>query len=234
MTKFKESIKKVLNNPKLKEAAEHPATKFVIPAVTTAVTAGLAMKRIANDKKQHEEQMEEYEKMEKKLDKLEKEVKKEKKRILFKKKDFSIVSGGFDKPEPKVLLNEGIKKVAFDSKLRTPDKIGSEELTNAVKDYPNDVKFNKSAEECYDRNLLCLYQCGDVLLIYARSLYSGSDELYKLNKILETYCRNFDNTDYASTFNNSSAFIELWVASGTMDYLVAKLIEAGFVLNILV
>ena len=223
MTKFKESIKNVINSPKLKAAAEHPITKFTIPVATTAVTAGLAAKRIINDKKQHEEQMEEYEKMEKKLDKLEKEVKKEKKRIVFRKKkekDFSVTSGGYNKPEPK-------------SKLRTPDKEGSKELIEAIKDYPN-VTFNKSVEDSYDSKILHLHQCGDVLIIYSRSLYSTSAELEALNKILNTYCKSFDNTDYSSTCSGSTAFIELWIADNTMEYLIKKFKEAGFILNILV
>ncbi len=236
MTKFKESIKNVINSPKLKAVAEHPITKFTIPVATTAVTASLAAKRIINDKKQHEEQMEEYEKMEKKLDKLEKEVKKEKKRIVFRKKkekDFSVTSGGYNKPEPKSLIIEGLKKVAFDSKLRTPDKEGSKELIEAIKDYPN-VTFNKSVEDSYDSKILHLHQCGDVLIIYSRSLYSTSAELEALNKILNTYCKSFDNTDYSSTCSGSTAFIELWIADNTMEYLIKKFKEAGFILNILV
>jgi len=235
MTKFKKVIKNVINNPKMKAVADHPITKFAIPITTTAITASLAAKRISNDRKQHEEQMDEYEKMEEKLDKLEKELKKNKKRTFFRKKekDFSIVSGGYNKPEPKSLIVEGLKKIAFDSKLRTPDKSGSEELIRATKDYPG-LTFNKSVEDSYDSKVLHLHQCGDVLVIYSRNLYSTSAELDRLNKILNSYCRSFDNTDYSSTYSGSSAFIELWIADNTLEYLINKLKDEGFILNILV
>ena len=104
MAKFKEAMKAIIESPSesVKKLAKNEAvTKIAIPVTTAAVSTTVAVKRIHDMKKQHEEDIREYKKLADKIDDLSKKVdkrdeeSKKKKRSIFKKKQFSIDGGGF-------------------------------------------------------------------------------------------------------------------------------------------
>lgn len=238
MAKFKEVMKAIIEKPKevIKKVAKNEAvTKVAIPVTTAAVSTTVAVKRLHDTKKQHEEDLREYKKLAEKIDDLskkvdekEKEPKKEK-RSIFKRKRFSIEGGGFRQPSPRSVMAEGLKKIAEESKFRSLET-SDQSLIKAVR--------NTGDENCTIGNRpentsarMSAYQKGDVVVFMIR--YLGCSDSDKLSHILDSYCRTFRNADYSSEVSSDgSGFVELWVAENSLDFLVKQLVTNGFSLNV--
>lgn len=234
---LKETIKKpveaIIENPTVKKIAENDTvTKVAIPVTTTAISAALAVKRLREMKKQHKEDMEEYKKLTEKLeeisDKVDEKDRGKNRKSRFKKKRFSIEGGGFEKPSPRSIAAEGLKKIANDSKFLS--QLDSEQsLVDVVRKLGDEkCTIGQKPESTLAR--LSVYQKGDVIVFMLR--YLDGYEINKLGDILDTYCRTFKNADYSSETSNGSGFVELWIAEDSLDYLVNQLVTNGFSLNV--
>lgn len=245
MANFKNGIKKpieaVINNPTLKKLANNEVfTRIILPVGTTALSTSLAINRISNVKKQTRENAREYEELANKIDRLADKVdqnNKEKPRnskliYVFRKKRFSLLGGGLDKPTPKSIIIEGIKKIAIDSKYRSTSESNQSLVEVAREIGSSHISFDSYPE---DTSRLTLYQLGDVLVIVFK--YLSITEINKLDNIIESYCRTFRNTDYTSELATSSSpcysFVELWIADDSLDYLIRRLLNNGFSINVI-
>ena len=242
MAKFREAIKAIIENPKVKKVIESKAlTGVAIPVSSIAISSTFAAKRLKDMERQHQEDLKEYRKLAIKIDglsdekieeKLEKQKedgsKKKNKNIRFKKKSFSIDGGGYKKPSARSVLSEGLMRIAETSKYRSLDET-DQSLVAAVKKFGDE---NCVIGQKPDTTIakLSAYQKGDVIVFYAR--YLGSIEIGKLSTIFDAYCRTFQNADYSSEMSDGSCFIELWTAKGSIDYLVKQLVAYGFSLNV--
>lgn len=240
MAKFREAIKAIIENPKVKKVVESKAlTGIAIPVSSIAISSAFAAKRIKDMERQHQEDLKEYRKLARKIDglsdeKIEEKLEKQKeggskkKNIHFKKKSFSIDGGGYNKPSARSVLSEGLMRIAETSKYRSLDET-DQSLVAAVKKFGDE---NCVIGQKPDTTIakLSAYQKGDVIVFYAR--YLGSIEIGKLSTIFDTYCRTFQNADYSSEMSDGSCFIELWTAKDSIDYLVKQLVACGFSLNV--
>lgn len=241
MAKFKEAIKKpfkaMFERPTaIKKLANNEiVTKVAIPITSIATSSAFAAKRIHDMKKQHEEELREYKKLADKIDDLSEKMddkeksKQKKKRTIFKKKNFSIDGGGFEKPSPKSVMAEGLKKIATESKFRSLDESDTS-LEKSVRTVGDETcTIGQRPENTTAR--ISAYQKGDVVVFLAR--YIGPTDVDRLGSILDSYCRTFRNADYSSvTTVDGSVLIELWVAEKSLDYLVKQLCISGFSLNV--
>lgn len=220
--KFREGIKNAAKKTgdAIKKVGESPYTKAAGIGLSASGVA-LAVKRIHNEKKQHEERIEKLDKIEKKLDQVEKKIKK-----------FSIVGGGNNRKTPSSIIDRAIKYTALTSPFNLGEtrKASWENLVYELEKQGGKLGINyKIEDKNYD--FIDAHYKGQTLVLFIKD----SGPIKALDKVLDSYCNTFDEACYSSEYLHDSYgyIVSIFVVEGTLKSLIYNFIQDGIKINII-